>query len=99
MRGSQLLGLVRWEEGIAETQHADDAAGGMQIVGDHAGDPPAHRLAPDDEWPFGFERVDRGEVFRTELFGAGRRLAGRRAAARGHIVEFETGDPEPRVRP
>src|SRR5216683_2358956 len=49
MSGSQLLWFAGRVEGVTETQQAGDAAGGMEIVGDHAGDPSAHRLAADDQ--------------------------------------------------
>ena len=97
MSGPQLLGLAGRVEGITKTQQALDAAGGMEIVGDHAGDPAAHRLAADDQRAFGFQRIDCGKIFRTEFFGAGRRLAGGRAAADCHVVEFEARNAEARV--
>ena len=62
-------------ERIAEAQQPGDLAGGVQLVGDHAGDAAAHRLAADDELALGGEVGDCRAVFGIERLGARRRLA------------------------
>ena len=49
MRGPRPLGLARRMEGIADAEEPGDLpVCRQQVVGDEAGDPPAHRLAADD---------------------------------------------------
>jgi Pectic acid lyase len=88
----QLVRLAYGMKRIAQTNEARDG----RLVGDHAGDPPAHRFAADDE------------AVATELFDDGEpRLAkdrfavGRSAFAlptSGHIRELETDNAMPTLR-
>ena len=70
-------------------------AGGVQLVGDHAGDAAAHRLAADDE-PARRGRARRRR--RGTRPSASRRAAAaarRPVAAAGHVAELEAGDAQP----
>ncbi len=66
MTAPQLLRLTDWVEGIAEAQQADDTAGCMELVSDHARDAPAHRLAAEDERCFWTGYVLRGQHLRQQ---------------------------------
>ena len=94
MAGTQLRRLADRVEGIAEAQQTDDAAGGMEAVGDHAGDASAHRLAADDQGPVGVEGADCVDELRAQRLGTRRRLAAGRCAAARHVVELEAANAQ-----
>ena len=83
VRGAQLLRPPRRMERIAEAEEARDRPGRMQLVGHHAGDPPAHRLAADHQPPRRRRAPPprRGtRASRVSARGGGRRWPLRRAA-------------------
>ena len=45
---AKLGGLARWMKRIAQAKQADDLTGSIQVIRDHRGDSPAHRLAAND---------------------------------------------------
>ena len=98
VRGAQLLGPARRMERIAEAEQPGDPAGGVQLVRDHAGDPPAHRLAADDQRP---RRAELRRRRRDTRASASRRAAAAcgtpRPPAR-HVAELEARHAQPRRR-
>ena len=87
------LGLARGMEGIPQADQARDC----RLVGDQAGDAPAHRLAPDEQPPARSPRP--AQVVHDGVpAGDQRRLPVRRPplavlAAPGHVRKFEPRDP------
>src|SRR5579863_7824717 len=77
MRGAQLIRFTYRMERIAETQQPGYTTGSVELDGDHTCDAAAHRLPADDECPFRPQRVNCGDVFGFERFGARRRLLSR----------------------
>ena len=94
MGRAQLVGPARRMKGITKTQQPGNSTRCIQVIGDHARDAPAHRLAADDERPFRFERIDGNDVFRDELLRAQWRLAAPLCPPTRHVAEFEAGDAE-----
>ena len=97
VRGAQLRRLARRVERVAEAEQPRDLALGVQPVRDHARDPPAHRLAADDERRARPERRDGGDVLRHHRLRP-RRPALAAGAPRRHVAELEARDPQARRR-
>ncbi len=90
VRGAQLLRPARRMERVAEADQPADVAGTEVLLGHHAGDPTAHRLAADEEPRQVPRHGDRLGILALQGLGLRRRLPLADAAGR-HVAEFETG--------